>query len=76
MVPVSCVFVDDGYFVCWMVLLYGSAPVSRLHFDGQRGLELAGLLHLCVIRFHQIGMIASKKLRHPYHFALRIAPEP
>jgi hypothetical protein len=40
-------------------------PVTTLvdcHFsNGQRGLELAGLLHLCVICFHQIGMIAFKK---------------
>jgi hypothetical protein len=46
--------------------LYGSAPVGRLHYAGQRGLELVGLLHLYVICFHQIGMIASKKLGHPY----------
>jgi hypothetical protein len=56
--------------------LFGSAPVGRLHYAGQRGLELVELLHLCVICFHQIGMIASKKLRHPYHFAARIASEP
>ena len=47
--------------------LYGSAPAGRLHYAGQLDLELVGLLHLCVICFHQIGMIASKKLRHPYH---------
>ena len=51
---------------------FGGVPFS----DGQRGLELAGSLHLCVICFHQIGMIASKKLRHPYLFAALIAPEP
>ena len=45
-------------------------------FDGQRGLELAELLHLCVICFHQIGMIASKKLRASLPFAARIALEP
>ena len=55
--------------------LYGSVPVGRLHYAGQRGLELVGLLHLCVICFHQIGMIASKKLILPL-FAARIAPEP
>ncbi len=41
--------------------LYGSAPVGRLHYAGQRGLELVGIPHLCVICFHQKGMIASKK---------------
>ncbi len=76
MVPVSCAFVDDGSFECWMVGLYGSAPVGRLHYAGQRGLELVGLLHLCVICFHQIGMIASKKLRASLPFAARIASEP
>jgi hypothetical protein len=45
-------------------------------YVGQRGLELAGLLHLCVMCFHQIEMIASKKLRHSYLFAARIAPKP
>ncbi len=56
--------------------LYGSAPVGRLHYAGQRGLELVGILHLCVICFHQIGMIASKKLRASLPFAARIASEP
>ena len=46
--------------------LYGSAPVGRLHYVGQCGLELVGILRFCVICFHQIGMIASKKLGHPY----------
>jgi hypothetical protein len=47
-------------------------PASWYYFDGlpfsdgQCGLEIAGLLHLCVICFHQIGMIASKKRGHPY----------
>jgi hypothetical protein len=50
---------------------FGELPFS----DGQRGLELAGLLHLCVICFHQTGMIAFKKLSLPL-FAARIAPEP
>ncbi len=53
--------------VCWMARLHGTALVGCLFYAGQRGLELVGLLHLCVICFHQIGMIASKKLRHPYH---------
>ena len=62
--------------VCWMARLHGAALVGCLLYAGQRGLELVGLLHLCVICFHQIGTIASKKLRHPYLFAARIAPEP
>ncbi len=76
-VPVSCVFLlmmallSVGWFG-----LYGSAPVGCFYYAGQRGLELVGLLHLCFICFHQKGMIASKKLRHPYHFAARIASEP
>jgi len=41
--------------------LYGSAPVGRLRYAGQRGFELVGPLRLYVICFHQIGMIASKK---------------
>ncbi len=45
--------------------------VGRLHYDGQRGLELAGLLHLYVICFHQIGMIAVRKKRHPLVFLPR-----
>ncbi len=67
-VPVSRVFLlmmallSVGWFG-----LYGSAPVGCLHNAGQRGLELVGLLHLCFICFHQKGMIAYKKLRHPYH---------
>ena len=63
-----CVLLMRAFFlsVGWFGL-YGSAPVGRLHYAGQRGLELVGLLHLYVICFHQIGMIASKKLRHPYH---------
>ena len=65
--------VDD---VCWMGGLHGTTLVGCHFSGGQRGLELAGLLRLCVICFHQIGMIASKKLRHPYLFAARIAPEP
>jgi hypothetical protein len=56
--------------------LYGSAPVGRLHYAGQRGLGLVGILHLFVICFHQIGMIASKKLRAFLPFAARIASEP
>ncbi len=75
----SCFFVSLlllAVDVCWMARLHGTTLVGCHFFDGQRGLELAGLLHLCVICFHQIVMIASKKLRHPYHFALRIAPEP
>jgi hypothetical protein len=50
-----------------MVWLHGAALVGCLLYADQRGLEPVGLLHLCVICFHQIGMIASKKLRHPYH---------
>ena len=55
--------VDD---VCWMARLYGTTLVGCHFSDGQRGLEIAGLLRPCVICFHQIGMIASKKLGHPY----------
>ena len=62
--------------VCWLARLHGITLVCCPFYAGQRGLELAGLLHLCIICFHQIGMIASKKLRHPYLFAARIAPEP
>jgi hypothetical protein len=47
-------------------LWYYFGGLSFFFFDGQRGLELAGLLHLCVICFHQIGMIASKKLSLPF----------
>jgi hypothetical protein len=50
--------VDD---VCWMARLYGTTLVGCHFSDGQRGLEIAGLLRPCVICFHQIGMIASKK---------------
>ena len=77
MVPVSCAFLlmmallSVGWFG-----LYGSAPVGRLHYAGQLDLKLVGLLHLCVICFHQIGMIASKKLRASLPFAARIASEP
>ncbi len=65
--------VDD---VCWMARLHGITLVGCHFSDGQRGLELAGLLRLCVICFHQIGMIASKKLRASLPFAARIASEP
>ncbi len=58
-----------------MARLHGTNLVGCHFSDGQRGLEIAGLLHLCVICFHQIGMIASKKLILPL-FAARIAPEP
>jgi hypothetical protein len=68
-------FVDDGSFVGWFGL-HGFAPVGRLHYAGQRGLEFVGLLHLCFICFHQKGMIASKKLRASLPFAARIASEP
>jgi hypothetical protein len=69
--------VDEGFFssVGWFGL-YGSAPVGRLHYVGQCGLELVGILRFCVICFHQIGMIASKKLRASLPFAARIALEP
>jgi hypothetical protein len=59
-----------------MTRLHGTALVDCHFSDGQRGLELAGLLHLCVVCFHQIGMIASKKLRASLPFAARIALEP
>jgi hypothetical protein len=65
--------VDD---VCWMARLYGTTLVGCHFSDGQRGLEIAGLLRPCVICFHQIGMIASKKLRASLPFAARIASEP
>ncbi len=77
MVPVSCAFLlmmallSVGWFG-----LYGSAPVGRLHYAGQLDLKLVGLLHFCVICFHQIGMIASKKLRASLPFAPRVASEP
>jgi hypothetical protein len=51
-------------------MLYGS--VSWYYFGGlpffrwSACLDFAGLLHLCGICFHQRGMIASKKLGHPY----------
>ena len=67
------VSVDD---VCWMARLHGTTLVGCHFPDGQRGLELAGLLRLYVICFHQIGMIASKKLRASLPFAARIASEP
>ena len=79
------VFCGSG-FLCFLLMmallsvgwfgLYGSAPVGRLHYAGQRGLELVGILRFCVICFHQIGMIASKKLRASLPFAARIALEP
>jgi hypothetical protein len=55
---------------------YGSAPVGRLHHAGQFDLKLVVLLLLCVICFHQLGMIAFKKLRASLPFAARIASEP
>jgi hypothetical protein len=80
-----CYFCGSGFsvfllllavVVCWMARLHGITLVGCPFYAGQRGLELAGLLHLCIICFHPIGMIASKKLRHPYLFAAQIAPEP
>ncbi len=62
--------------VCWMARLHGTALVGFLLCGGLRGLEFVGLLHFCVMCFHQTGMIASKKLRHPYLLAALIAPEP
>jgi hypothetical protein len=56
--------------------LYGSLPADRLHFDGQRGLNASWVLHCKGNRFHQIVIIASKKLRHPYLYAARVASEP
>ena len=62
--------------VCWMARLHGTALVGFLPCGGSRGLEFVGLLHFCVMCFHQIGMIASKKLRASLPFAARIALEP
>jgi hypothetical protein len=62
--------------VCWMARFHGTTLVGCLFSDGQRGLKLVGLLHLCAFCFHQIGMIASKKLRASLPFAARIASEP
>ena len=70
-----CVVDDGSLSVGWFGLL-GFAPVGRLHYAGQRGLEFVGLLHFCVMCFHQTGMIASKKLRASLPFAARIALEP
>jgi hypothetical protein len=64
-------FVDYGSFECWVVWFVWFWPVSRLPYAGQLDLELVGLLHFCVICFHQIGMIALKKLRASLPFAAR-----
>ncbi len=63
-----CNFAADG-FCCVLdgsASWYYSGGLSFL--DGQRGLKLAGLLHLYGICFHQIGMIAFRKKRHPLSF--------
>jgi hypothetical protein len=39
-------------------------------------LKLAGLLHVHVIWFHQVGMIAFIKLRHPLSFCRANCAEP
>jgi hypothetical protein len=70
---VSLLFAADG--CCCVVVFNVLLLVGHLYYGGQRGLELAGLLHLYVICFHQTVMIAFKK-RHPYLFAARIAPKP
>ena len=71
------------HFLCrWLLLYVGwldfMVLLGRVFLlcGGLRGLEFVGLLHFCVMCFHQTGMIASKKLRHPYLFAALIAPEP
>jgi hypothetical protein len=50
-------FFGGSGFLCFLLMmallsvgwfgLLGVAPVGRLHYAGQRGLELVGLLHLC-----------------------------
>ncbi len=59
-----------------MARFHGTALVGFLLCGGSRGLEFVGLLHFCVMCFHQTGMIASKKLRASLPFAARIALEP
>ncbi len=54
--------------------LYGSAPVGRLHYAGQLGLELVGLL-LCYL-LSSIRDDSVQKLRASLPFAARIASEP
>ena len=79
-----CYFCGSGFFVflmllavvvCWMVL-HGTILVGRLFYVGQRGFEFCWLTYVRVICFHQKGMIASIKIRHPRLFAARIALEP
>ncbi len=71
MVPVSGVFFfffDDGSLSVGWFGLHGFAPVGRLHYAGQRGLEFVGLLHLCFICFHQKrDDSVQKNCGHPYH---------
>ncbi len=68
-VPVSCIFVADGYccvldgLVC-MVLLRWVVFITMVSVS----LMLAEFLHVHDNCFHQIGMIASIKLRHPLSF--------
>ncbi len=59
-------FVDDGSFECWMVLFawFCSGGSSSLRWSTWFG--ACWITRLCVICFHQRGMIASKKLGQPY----------
>ena len=72
----TCYFCGFGFFVflmlldvvvCWMVL-HGTILVGRLFYVGQRGFEFCWLTYVRVICFHQKGMIASIKIRHPLSF--------
>ncbi len=75
-----CYFCGSGFFVfllllvvvvCWMVRLHGTNLVGRLFYDGQRGFEACWVTARSCYCFHQIGMIAFIKLRHPLSFLPR-----
>ncbi len=71
-IPSFATFCGPGFLyfsvvaVGWLGL-YGCALVGRLCMMFQRGLSASWVLHCIGNCSHQIVMIASKKLRHPYH---------
>ncbi len=56
----------DVVAVGWLGLC-GCALAGRLCMVFQRGLSASWVLYRIGNCFHQIVMIASKKIRHPYH---------
>ena len=59
-----------------MVRLHGTILVGRLFYGGQRGFEACWVTVVHAICFHQIGMIAFIKLRHPLSFCRANCAEP